>query len=145
MDLAKVTNWFRNLRQTSRKRKPKWSDDENENDWAHSASVSRAETPSPSSSLLGQDYDRYGDDMQVDEDEDYDMHTDDEDDEAPEAVTPSSGHSPAPPRSVLVAAPRWSIKKSSSSPYSREEAESDHGVRFEDALLLLGFHQHVAA
>ncbi|KAI0049287.1 hypothetical protein FA95DRAFT_907820 [Auriscalpium vulgare] len=60
MDLAKVTNWFRNLRQTARKRAKK-PDDDGDTDSVprDSASVSRAATPSAESSSTGiREYDR---------------------------------------------------------------------------------------
>jgi hypothetical protein len=134
-DLAKVTNWFRNLRQTSRKRKQKWSDD----DEAESA---RDTTPSPSSSSQHDAHETDGEDVHMYEYED--ARTDDEDDE--EVVTPPPDHSSLPPRAVLaITAPRWPIGPTPTAKPLAFGDENEHGVRVEDALLLLSFHNTIVA
>lgn len=123
MDLGKVTNWFRNLRQSARKRARKagvgrgaGSDDEYEGSepvYLSSTSRSRSETPIEHE----QDYVR-GRRRTVQQ-----QHSSDDEEEAQEAVTPSS--SPSPARELLHEKP----------------AAQFSGVPYEDALLLLGFHR----
>jgi hypothetical protein len=131
-DLAKVTNWFRNLRQTSRRHnKPKWGGDDDDS----IRSESREATPSPSSSSLHED--EHENDMVIDDDEDM-LHTDDED-EASEAVTPPPAHSPSRLTTLGPSHSRWPL---SSQPLAKPIPydETEQGVRFEDAMLLLSFH-----
>ncbi|CAA7264738.1 unnamed protein product [Cyclocybe aegerita] len=144
MDVGKVTNWFRNLRQTARKRAKKSGSGDDEDDEsfhsreAYSASASRSGTPSlgSSSSSLNDDS------MDLD---DYDMtnvHSDNNsDDEYQEAVTPSPEPSPSPPL------PSLNILESFNFPYPIEidkaSVKQFSGIRVEDALLLLSFHNHV--
>ncbi|VDB94523.1 unnamed protein product [Peniophora sp. CBMAI 1063] len=149
MDLAKVTNWFRNLRQTSRKRKARGADDEDGDDSHSSRTHSRSGTPATS-------FDENDVSMQDvqdrDHDHDEDMHTDEDD--ADEAPTPGSGASPAPARveepwakghNVLPPPPvSVPVALKLPSPLPVEHAH-EHGVRVEDALLLLSFHQQIAA
>ncbi|KAJ7492158.1 homeodomain transcription factor [Mycena latifolia] len=130
MDLGKVTNWFRNLRQSARKRERKstlgrgagagGSDDEYENDHEYggvylsstsrSASASRSETPSVECALLRR------------------QHSSDEEEDAQEAVTPAS--SPPPGRGRP---PDLHMRGDDKALFSR--------VPYEDAMLLLGFHR----
>ncbi|KAI0032765.1 hypothetical protein K488DRAFT_85587 [Vararia minispora EC-137] len=117
---------------TSRKRKQKWSDDDE----------SVHETSSSSSQHDGHETD--GEDVPMDEDED--ARTDDEYDE--EAVTPPLGHSPSPSLAVLTAAaaaPRWPIHQATGVKLPVYGDGSKHGVRVEDALLLLSFHNTIVA
>ncbi|TFK56800.1 hypothetical protein OE88DRAFT_1689991 [Heliocybe sulcata] len=146
MDLPKVTNWFRNLRQTARRRGMRVEDFLDEYDGG-SAEVSRAGTPSPSADSSAVSLPDDGMDV---EDADSSLitqstsrsHSDASDDDyQEEIVTPSP--SPPPPASIEV-------KVQSQSPIS-EWAEKAclercamHGVKMEDALLLLSFHQAAA-
>lgn len=133
-DLAKVTNWFRNLRQTTRKRALKPGEDgDTESIQLGSGSVSRAVTPSAASSysLNMHEADRMPD-------QEHDVDTDNEDtsaipipirsrittsvrkhvrvapsdagsddEEYQEAVTPSPEPSPLPrPRTTVMPTPR---------------------------------------
>ncbi|EPQ60299.1 homeobox-domain-containing protein [Gloeophyllum trabeum ATCC 11539] len=147
MELSKVTNWFRNLRQTARRRGMRVEDFLDEYDGG-SAEVSRAGTPAPSgvssAASLPDDADRMEMDVE-DADSGLNMrltsrsHSDASDEEyQEEIVTPS----PSPPPSA--SAP---VKVHTTSPIS-DWAEKTcmercamHGVKMEDALLLLSFHQ----
>jgi hypothetical protein len=149
-DVGKVTNWFRNLRQTARKRvKRPGSADDDDYDSMHntySTSVSRAGTPSlrSSSSSSSMDLDGY----------DYDMrgiHSDmGSEDEYQEPVTPPPGLTPAPP-STSGSSSRITISQLtlSNAPASYPEMEKisttqySPGIKIEDALLLLSFHHHI--
>jgi len=147
MELGKVTNWFRNLRQTARKRAKKSGSGDDDDDDSflgrdpYSTSASRSATPSfgSSSSSLNDDS------MDLD---DYDMHNAHSDngseDDYQEAVTPSPEHSPSPPPASvhtrndyppLEALYPVQVDKVSARHYS--------GAKIEDALLLLSFHNHV--
>ncbi|KAG6842401.1 hypothetical protein C0991_007531 [Blastosporella zonata] len=155
MDVGKVTNWFRNLRQTARKRSDKRSgsadeeDDDSFTSVTFSASVSRSGSPSFRSYSSSSSMELDGDD--------YDMHEVQSDmgseDEFQEAVTP-----PPEPTSTLPAAAASTPSSSSSrmaiseltlaDPASYAELEKASasqysGIKIEDALLLLGFHQHI--
>ncbi|KAF8079049.1 homeodomain transcription factor [Lyophyllum atratum] len=153
MDVGKVTNWFRNLRQTARKRdKRSGSVDDEDDDGYHnhpySTSASRSGTPSfrsysPSSS------------MELDGD-DYDMHEINSDigseDEFQEAVTP-------PPELVPPLVPATTPASTSSriaiseltlaidpvlyAELEKVSATQYSGIKIEDALLLLSFHHHI--
>ncbi|KAM6498623.1 homeodomain transcription factor [Amanita muscaria] len=131
MDLGRVTNWFRNLRQTARKRAKKTGSSEDDDEFAslreHSGSFSRPATPSQHSTSSAND-----DGMELDDDH-YLHHSDvGSDEEYQEAITPS----PEPlthSKSDLSSYP--GLDKLSLTQY--------HGVKIEDALLLLSFHQHV--
>ncbi|RXW24587.1 hypothetical protein EST38_g1278 [Candolleomyces aberdarensis] len=118
MDVGKVTNWFRNLRQTARKRNNRHhgaeqstgSGDEDDGDMqdqdddspqysaAVSRSASRAGTPSlstsSSSSAMGLDGERYQDIRRRRRPVPHSNIP--SDDEYPEAVTPDNGRSPSP-------------------------------------------------
>ncbi|ETW86848.1 hypothetical protein HETIRDRAFT_58809 [Heterobasidion irregulare TC 32-1] len=124
MDLTKVTNWFRNLRQTARKRTRKTGDDgDTDSVQLDSASVSRAVTPSftSSSSSAGHEHD-HGMETEMDENDRISVPMEDDayerldhthvhsdigsDDEYQEAVTPPLGSSPSPsPKPSFVPAP----------------------------------------
>ncbi|TFY82852.1 hypothetical protein EWM64_g1154 [Hericium alpestre] len=165
MDVAKVTNWFRNLRQTARKRAKKPGDDgDTDSVQLNSASVSRGATPSFGSSSSGamedNDMDTEVDDAdaeRMDEEEDESprraVHSDaGSDDEYEEAVTPSPEPSPSPPPPSLSPAtftavprahrPRMGVDLAEPVAYPKAH-EPISGVKVEDALLLLGFHQHI--
>lgn len=168
-DLGKVTNWFRNLRQTARKRAKRsggdYDDDMDEdNDSMYSRAVSRSGTPSlrssPSSSTNGAaDYS-----MDLDRDDvDYHMHDRHSDmaseDEYQEALTPSpdQSRSPSPPPSRRPSNPvtntnntnmdiEWAAVPTPSYDsigLSKANAARFSGIKIEDALLLLSFHQHI--
>jgi len=136
MDVGRVTNWFRNLRQTARKRAKKTGSSEDDDDSSslrdHEASTgvfSRPATPSHSVSSAGDD----GMDL---DDCDHELHHSDigSDEEYQEAITPSPEPvTPATSKSRLSSYP--GLDKLSLTQY--------HGVKIEDALLLLSFHQHV--
>ncbi|KAJ6520322.1 homeodomain transcription factor [Mycena sanguinolenta] len=130
MDLGKVTNWFRNLRQSTRKRqkklRPDASDDEleyNEPVYLSSTSCSRSETPSVEREA---EYAREQRERHAAL-----LHSSDEDEDAQEAVTPSPSPSPgaSPSRGML---PKLEEKPA---------AVPSGSVPYEDALLLLSFHR----
>ncbi|KAF9531867.1 homeobox domain-containing protein [Crepidotus variabilis] len=154
MDVGKVTNWFRNLRQTARKRARKSGSGDEDDDGFHaqdpysaSASVSRSGTPSPgssTSSLRGEDS------MDMDDFDTHPAHSaDNSEDEYQEAVTPPPEPSPSPPPVFSHTSrshgkldlllnhipPRLEIEKPS--------VERFPGIKMEDALLLLSFHRHI--
>jgi len=150
MDVGKVTNWFRNLRQTARKRvRRPGSADDDDNDSVnniYSTSVSRAGTPSLRSSsssssmeLDGYDYDVRG------------VHSDiGSEDEYQEPVTPPPELTPAPP-STSASSSRITISQLtlSNEPASYADLEKvstsqySPGIKIQDALLLLSFHHHI--
>jgi hypothetical protein len=141
-----VTNWFRNLRQTARKRAKKMGDDDFDsysygNDYL--ASGSRDGTPFHSSSSSSAND---GDDlMDLDGDEDDGRSDMGSEDDYEEAVTPSPESSPSPPPFTPAPVSRRSQSVSVSmsiDPASYADVEKFSGVRVEDALLLLSFHQH---
>ena len=145
-NVGKVTNWFRNLRQTARKRAKKSGsgDDDDEDDnfpptGTYSAFGSRSGTPSVES------LSSY---MEMDVDDDvHDPHSDiGSEDEFQEAVTPPSERSPLPPLSVT----RNGLSPSENFQQLLCHAEIDNawveqysGIKVEDALLLLSFHRHI--
>jgi len=157
MDVGKVTNWFRNLRQTARRRaKKSGSGDEDDDDFhpqdpfSASSSVSRSGTPSLGSPDLfikgeamidGIDFDDHRLSHSIDYSED----------EYPEAVTPSLEPSLSPPPAAVSSqALSADVKLEmllSHLPYPIEidKASVDRfpGIRMEDALLLLSFHHHI--
>ncbi|KAF8167423.1 hypothetical protein B0H34DRAFT_681811 [Crassisporium funariophilum] len=154
MDVGKVTNWFRNLRQTARKRAKKGGSGEDDDDDSfhgrdpYSAFASRSGTPSLGSSSSSMN----DDSMDMDAD-DYDMHHAHSDigseDEYQEAVTPSPEPSPSPPPSSIIN-PRNGFSQLETFNHLAYHAEVDKvsakqfsGIRIEDALLLLSFHQHI--
>ncbi|KAJ7805171.1 homeodomain transcription factor [Mycena olivaceomarginata] len=131
MDLGKVTNWFRNLRQSARKRekkhgRPGVSDDDfdyNEPVYLSSTSRSRSETPRMSS------VERDADDVRGRRRRHAPMPSSDDEEDAQEAVTPSSSPSPegSPSRRRL--------------PDLEDKPTVMSSVPYEDALLLLSFHR----
>ncbi|KAJ7293599.1 homeodomain transcription factor [Mycena rebaudengoi] len=158
MEIGKVTNWFRNLRQSARKREKKLgrhgggdgSDDDFDYTgfYSPSASVSRSGTPS-SSSLEREDGRRGRLRRHVR------LHSSDEDDEeeveVQEAVTPSPSQSPSPTSSpsharilgfTAAAALHEDIAEMADLDEKATARFSD--IRVEDALLLLGFHRHTS-
>ncbi|KAJ7654715.1 hypothetical protein B0H17DRAFT_1099689 [Mycena rosella] len=126
MDLGKVTNWFRNLRQSARKREKKRSggtgSEEDEFEYgepvylsstSRSASASRSETPSVEYAGRGRR-----------------LHSSDDEEDAQEAVTPSSSPSPGrgrPPDLMQLD--------------DKAVARFSGRVPYEDAMLLLSFHR----
>jgi len=159
-----VTNWFRNLRQTARKRAKKPGEDGDTDSQLNSTTVSRAVTPSfassSSSGIHDQDMDTEVESENIDDA--YGLargpvHSDagSDDDEYQEAVTPSPEPSPSPPL------PSYGSVGYPSAPRTRRGlatglgidavtyAELEKvpgrisGVKVEDALLLLGFHHHI--
>ncbi|KAI9460464.1 homeobox-domain-containing protein [Lactarius psammicola] len=161
MDLAKVTNWFRNLRQTTRKRALKPGEEgDTESIQLGSGSASRAVTPSVASSysLNMHEADRVPD-------QEHDVDTDNED---ANAIPISSGgttsgrkHKPLPPSpepspiphppTTVMPNPRpdqIDVRAGINlSPIDYDRLEKIpgrlSGVKVEDALLLLGFHHHI--
>ncbi|KAH7886210.1 homeodomain transcription factor [Phlebopus sp. FC_14] len=165
MDIGKVTNWFRNIRQTARKRAKR----------AGAGSRSRGTRPfehdaSSGSSVFGDD-----DAMDLDYEDIIDQEMDERsEDEFQEAVTPSSGISPSPPPTkrsrphlpvhhgmghmgtesmgigLIEPSAFQELEKATgmanaggSSDYALGSGMTYSGVKIEDALLLLSFHQHV--
>jgi len=166
MDLAKVTNWFRNLRQTTRKRAQKPSEEgDTESIQLESGSISRAVTPSAASSysFSGHDADHVPDpELDIDTDTEdagmitvnssgrkhmpSDAGTDDE--EYQEALTPSP--EPSPLQTLLPTSRPHQMDVRGGiniSPIEYDRLEKIpgrlSGVRVEDALLLLSFHHHI--
>jgi len=173
MDLAKVTNWFRNLRQSTRKRARKTTEEgDTESIQLGSGFISRAVTPSAASSYSVYVHEA---DHVPDPEQDIDSDTEDagvittnnsarkhirvapseagsDDEEYQEAVTPSPEPSPLPhpPTSLLSTSRPHQIDVRGGiniSPIDYDRLEKIpgrlSGVKVEDALLLLGFHHHI--
>lgn len=161
-DVGKVTNWFRNLRQTARKRAKRTGvdeDGEHDDDSLHShqpdfQSASRPGTPSQQSSASSP-HDR----MDVDEEHD-DSHSDaGSEEDSQEAVTPSPEASPSPAPPAITAVSSKSHHQSHRShdvmdmvvdpvsygPLQKIAPSPCTGVKVEDALLLLSFHKHTVS
>lgn len=143
-DVGKVTNWFRNLRQTVRKRAKKsdsGDDDDDDDDSYHpggySTFASRSGTPSIESSSSSMDID----------DDIHHTHSDiGSEDEFQEAVTPSPESSLLPPPSVtnLRLSPSENFQHLlSHAKIDKALVDQYAGIEVEDALLLLSFHQHI--
>jgi hypothetical protein len=160
-DLGKVTNWFRNLRQTARKRAKKGADDDDDSN-VHSSPPSRSGTPSFRSSSSSPTNEQ---DEQMDLDDAHDPpighnnndHLSDmgSDDEYQEAVTPSPEPSPPPPAHPPIPSvvPPHHIRvglhpvvnPASYPELDKASAARFSGIKLDDALLLLSFHhQHIA-
>jgi len=168
-DLAKVTNWFRNLRQTTRKRAQKPSEEgDTESTQLGSGSISRAVSPSAASSYSVSVHDA---DHVPDPEHDIDTDTEDagvitvnssrrkhirvapsdagtDDEEYQEALTPSP--EPSPPTTLLPTSRPHQMDVRGGiniSPIEYDRLEKIpgrlSGVRVEDALLLLSFHHHI--
>ncbi|KAF8899208.1 hypothetical protein BD779DRAFT_1666920 [Infundibulicybe gibba] len=152
MDVGKVTNWFRNLRQTARKRAKRGSSaDDDDDDGYHghntySTSVSRSGTPSFLSSSSNDES------MEMDFEYDDDLHGLHSDlgseDDYQEAVTPSPELSPSPPSvpASHMTLTSLSVATFDHASYGQPEkvtATRFAGIKIEDALLLLSFHQHI--
>jgi hypothetical protein len=157
MDVSRVTNWFRNLRQTARKQTKRsgsvLDDDDDESFTQHPLSRSSSVSPpfhssasSTSMDIEDNDFELQGAQSDVGSEDDYQ-----------EAVTP-------PPESIVAVTTASGPISSTSSSSSRisisqltvaavdsaslTELEGlsltqYSGVKIEDALLLLSFHQHV--
>lgn len=154
MDVGRITNWFRNLRQTARRRRKRTRSADDEDDdgsrrVTDSASASRSGTPSfrSSSSLSSMDLD--GDDDYM-----HETHSDvGSEDEYQEAVTPppEQVHTPpvtsVPPSSsssrISISQLTLSMDPASYAELEKVSATHYSGVKIEDALLLLSFHHHV--
>ncbi|KAF7784183.1 transcriptional regulator family: Homeodomain [Agaricus bisporus var. burnettii] len=156
MDVSKVTNWFRNLRQTARKKAKKTGSDDEYNHSSISATVSRSGSPSlGSSSSSSSVHDETTDSHAIDDDYDMQPVTSDigSDDDYQEALTPSPNNSPSPgqgtgPTTTLPT--MASMQSHTIIPDSAYYAELEKvsatqysGIKIEDALLLLSFHHHV--
>jgi len=165
MDLGKVTNWFRNLRQTARKRAQKIGDGDGDDDsmYYDSVPVSRAASPSghshyniyahSSSSSTNGDSD-HDDPMDVDMDDHRHRrahHSDGGSDyDYQEAVTPPEDASPSPPPAnarsrrmdvgFLTGATTDADEKAGH--FFAKRTGAPTSVRVEDALLLLSFSRH---
>ncbi|KAH9949395.1 homeobox-domain-containing protein [Amylocystis lapponica] len=169
MDVGKVTNWFRNLRQTTRKRGQRAGEMDEDEDafgedadnaslatYGHSRSVSRAGTPG--ASVSGGSSGQFEDMWIVErarehfgafagKGEEYMMYAGHSDvgseEDVQEAVTPSPESSPAPAVTARQPPP-LGVRIDSASYAELEKATAKfHRVDVEDALLLLGFHHHV--
>lgn len=172
-DLAKVTNWFRNLRQSTRKRAQKPAEEgDTESVQLGSGFISRAVTPSVASSYSVGVHET---DHVPDREHGIDTDTEDagvinrnnsarkhirvapsdagtDDEEYQEAVTPSPEPSPLPhPSTTLLPTSRphqIDVRGGINiSPIDYDRLEKIpgrlSGVKVEDALLLLGFHHHI--
>ncbi|KIJ66404.1 hypothetical protein HYDPIDRAFT_26755 [Hydnomerulius pinastri MD-312] len=168
MDIGKVTNWFRNIRQTARKRAKRAGTGSR----MHGRRAYPYELDASSGSSAYDDDDA----MDLDYEDTMDQEMDERsEDEYQEAVTPSSGISPSPPPAKQSHLPvhhgMGSIGIESMGvgliePSAFQELEKAvgmsrvngpgsyplgsgmsnmtySGVKIEDALLLLSFHQHV--
>jgi len=158
-DVGKVTNWFRNLRQTARRRAKKTGSGEDDDDdgfqvrdpYSASSSVSRSGTPSPGSPEMSiKDEDSM--DLVDFDDHRYALSVDNSEDEYQEAVTPPLDLSPSPPPQAVSsrrtsADSRLEILLTRHVPYAMEidkaSVERFPGIKMEDALLLLSFHHHI--
>lgn len=151
-DVGKVTNWFRNLRQTARRRAKKSGSGEEEDDFnpqdpfSASSSVSLSGSPSPEFFIEGE--------VMMDA-VDFDgrrlVHSiDNSDDEYPEAVTPEPSLSPLPAsvssQPISADLKLEMLLSGLPCPVEIDKASADRfpGIRVEDALLLLSFHHHIA-
>lgn len=155
--MTKVTNWFRNLRQTARKKAKKTGSDDEFNHNSISATVSRSGTPSTGSSSCSSSsvQDETTDSHAIDDDYDMQPVTSDigSDDDYQEALTPSPDNSPSPVPGANAATTLptvGSMHDYSLFPDSAYYAELEKvsatqysGIKIEDALLLLSFHHHV--
>lgn len=161
LDLGKVTNWFRNLRQTTRKRAKRNSElgDDDQDDasiysgYPPSTSVSRDGSPlhsSAPSTINDVLMDEIGDEVDVDvyrrrkltnSDPQSRDHSDDEELHW-EAVTPSPSPPPPPNTKSSKHPLTFTIDPILYAEMEKETAKYNTGVRVEDALLLLGFQHH---
>ena len=145
--MRKITNWFRNLRQTSRRRAKKIADEDEDDTTsvpnAPSFAGSRTGSPSfrsSSSSSANEDYvmdiedDARGAPSDAGSEEDYQ-----------EAVTPPLDSSPSPrafsPTPTVPSVPNMGINFDPSA-YVDLAKKAYPGVKIEDALLLLSFAMH---
>ncbi|KAF5385270.1 hypothetical protein D9615_001159 [Tricholomella constricta] len=155
MDVGKVTNWFRNLRQTARKRdKRSGSADYEEDDGFHnqpySASASRSGSPSFRSYSSSSSMELDGDDYDM-----HEIHSDiGSEDDFQEAVTPppepvptlppASANTPASSSSrIAISELTLAIDPASYAELEKVSATQYSGIKIEDALLLLSFHHHI--
>ncbi|KAF9015741.1 hypothetical protein BDQ17DRAFT_1418780 [Cyathus striatus] len=147
MDVSKVTNWFRNLRQTARKRTKRGGngdDDDYGGQGSYSTTASRSGTPSLHSSTSSMN----DDSMEMDDFEMHDIPSDiGSEDEYQEPLTPSPEHSPSPPpaeSSSRIVFGSLSVRAQSAYYDGLDDSSMKRypGVRIEDALLLLSFHHH---
>ncbi|KAH8119997.1 hypothetical protein DFH11DRAFT_1499386 [Phellopilus nigrolimitatus] len=159
MDVGKVTNWFRNLRQTARKRAQKSNHDDGDDegmDYDDSAPVSSMSTPLFPSTTSSYSFSSVDDDvehMDLDSERYYEVHhlphsDGGSEEEDQEAVTPP----PAPPR--ITGRSRMDVgfltgsnedlqlQASPVKPFMGDAA-AHAPPRVEDALLLLSFSQRV--
>ncbi|KAJ7201294.1 hypothetical protein GGX14DRAFT_656234 [Mycena pura] len=146
MDVGKVTNWFRNLRQSARKRTRQLpgvgagSDDEfgggSEPVYLSSTSRSRSETPPPSSVEAEAEHrlERHHAAAPV--------HSSDDEEEAQEAVTPAS--SPRGRLHDFTGARHLHLPVDGDEKTAAAAAPFAGRVPYEDALLLLAFHRQAA-
>jgi hypothetical protein len=159
MDIGKVTNWFRNIRQTTRKRAGAGSHARSRRAYPYELDTSSA------SSIFDDD-----EAMDLDYEDTVDQEMDERsEDEYQEALTPSSDVSSSPPpaqgpRSHLSGMETMGVGLIEPSAFhelekaigmasvrgpghyplgSRMSTATYSGVKIEDALLLLSFHQHV--
>ncbi|KAL0571976.1 hypothetical protein V5O48_009978 [Marasmius crinis-equi] len=142
MDLGKVTNWFRNLRQTRRRHAKKAGSGDEDDYYPNGVegypSVSRAGSPFHSSSSSTNENDTAPGTFSGSEDEDQ------------EAVTPRSESPSIPAENTyacpLPSLPRMSLKTLSLAAVEPSLADSESmllksGIKIEDAMLLLTFHR----
>ncbi|KAE9409200.1 hypothetical protein BT96DRAFT_953601 [Gymnopus androsaceus JB14] len=147
MDLGKVTNWFRNLRQTTRRRAKKAGSGDEDEDDDQDAYFSRSGSPS-SSAGTHEDSVMYDEKVPLHSGSVSDAGSDDE---YEEAVTPSSLSSRSPPPPLLSRSQTSQVNLNNLTLAALESAtlaEIDHvsfksGIKVEDALLLLTFHHQV--
>jgi hypothetical protein len=150
MDLGKVTNWFRNLRQTTRRRAKKAGSGEDEDDDDdHDIYFSRSGSPS-SSAGTHEDSMIYDEKVPLHSGTVSDVGSDDE---YEEAVTPSSASSRSPPpppgkpRTSQVSLNNLNnltlAALESATLAEMDKVSSKSGIKVEDALLLLTFHHQV--
>lgn len=146
-DLGKVTNWFRNLRQTTRRRAKKAGSGDEDEDDDQDVYFSRSGSPS-SSAGTHEDSVMYDEKVPLHSGSVSDAGSDDE---YEEAVTPSSLSSRSPPPPLLSRSQTSQVNLNNLTLAALESAtlaEIDHvsfksGIKVEDALLLLTFHHQV--
>lgn len=156
MDVNKVTNWFRNSRQTSRKHAKKTGDDEDEDGdddpYPNSESVSRSGTPSLQSSSSSNnddamDLDPYFDDMPPRSGALSDAGSEEEYQEAvtPETSPPPQNQSrqPIQPETSLATPSRIGLETLDISAPAPEKIAPKFLSSIEDAHLLLMFHHTI--
>lgn len=145
-DVTKVTNWFRNIRQTSRRRESQrpsvGGSDSGGEEYDNFASASRSPSPAYISAPSDDGMDVYDEEIipRVGGSDGV------SDEEYQEALTPSPESSPKSTRRQFEShaeALFIAINSVERAQTSEVAAVSKHGVHVEDAMLLLSFHRNI--